>query len=217
MMKVDKTSRTMTISFALRTTAVLFTLVAAMYIVVSFLKPDRPMFSDKFEWRDNLIPRWTEAALFSDKAGNWCAVDIHSNSILICMPTSKPPVVGIVNVRGVPGEPYFVATYQSTRIDEQPMWSKSIRFLNQPNTAHMLSDDFSFDLRKLRPGAAVLLRNSIIESIANGSKLDDFVEFTQSNTIDGKKRLGADATVGRSALTGKPPTTSTTTSAAAWR
>jgi len=182
-MKIDGGHGTAITVFVLKAIVISSLLMATLYLAILFLKPDRPMFSDKFEWKDNMIPRWTEAALFEDESGNWCATDIHVNSILVCSPSSRPPTVGIVNVRGVPGEPYFVATYQSTRIDEQPLWSKSIRFANRSNTAYLLSDDFSFDIRRLRPGAAMSLRDSIIKSMANGSKFADFVEFTQGNTI----------------------------------
>lgn len=68
------------------------------YLAAPFLKPDRPMFSDKFLWRDNVIPRWTPPVLLRDEVGNRCAIDVPLNSILVCKPTSSPPTVGIVNV-----------------------------------------------------------------------------------------------------------------------
>jgi len=140
------------------------------------------MFSDKFLWRDNVIPRWTPPVLFWDEAGNRCAIDVPLNSILVCKPTSSPPTVGIVNVRGVPVEPYFTATYQSTDTETQLPWSKSITFANRPDTAYMLSDDLSFDLLRLRPGAALSLRNELYGPRADGSLFDDFAEFARSHS-----------------------------------
>ena len=120
-----------------------------------FPVPERPMFSAGY-LHEGLASHWAPPVLFGDEVGNQCAMDEEMNSVLICLlkGSSNTVVVFPLAYQG------FNVSMRPDFTDQSLLQSKSLHFEGRKDTLYIISDDLTFTIARLRPGAAKAMKEA---------------------------------------------------------